>query len=96
MVFKEIDSQLFRFCQIIEEVCEKNLKATLLFVDFSKAFDSIYKRVDRAITIGTWLSLSSPSDPGRNVFSSEKNQIKFGWKERLSSKALQHILSSCP
>ena len=27
--------------QIIEGVCAKNLEATLLFVDFSKAFDSI-------------------------------------------------------
>ena len=44
-VFEEINLQHHRFwlsCWIIEGVCAKNLKATLLFVDFSKEFDSIH------------------------------------------------------
>ena len=36
-------SQILTIRQIILEVFWKNLKATLLFVDFSKAFDSIYR-----------------------------------------------------
>ena len=36
-------SQILTICLIIEGVCVKNLKVTLLFVDFSLAFDSIHK-----------------------------------------------------
>ena len=36
-------SQLLPICQSIEGVCAKNLKATVLFVDLSKAFDSIHR-----------------------------------------------------
>ena len=35
-------SQILTICQILG-VCAKNFKATLLFVDFSKAFDSIHR-----------------------------------------------------
>ena len=31
------------FCRILEGVCTKNLQATILFVDFTKAFDSIHR-----------------------------------------------------
>ena len=36
-------SQILTICQILEGVCAKNLEATILFVDFSKAFDSIHR-----------------------------------------------------
>ena len=36
-------SQILTFHQILEGVCAKNRKATLLFVDFFKAFDSIHR-----------------------------------------------------
>ena len=36
-----ITSQILTIGQIIEEIHVKNAEATLLFVDFSKAFDSI-------------------------------------------------------
>ena len=35
--------QILTIHQIIEGVCVKNLEATFLFVDFSKAFDSIHR-----------------------------------------------------
>ena len=35
--------QIFTIHCIIEGVCAKNLKVTLLFIDFSKAFDSIQR-----------------------------------------------------
>ena len=35
-------SQILIICRILEDVRTKNLEATLLFVDFSKAFDSIH------------------------------------------------------
>ena len=46
MVFREIDPQHHRFnnSNLLEGVCAKSLKATLLFVDFFKAFDSIHRR----------------------------------------------------
>ena len=34
-------SQILTIWQILEGVCAKNLEATLLFVDFFKAFDSV-------------------------------------------------------
>ena len=37
-------SQILTICQILESVRAKNLEATLLFVDFSLAFDSIHRR----------------------------------------------------
>ena len=37
-------SQILTIRRILEGVCAKNLEATLLFVDFSKEFDSIHKR----------------------------------------------------
>ena len=36
-------SQILTICQILEGVHAKNLVATILFVDFSKAFDSIHR-----------------------------------------------------
>ena len=36
-------SQILTICQIIEVVCAKNLEAILLFIDFFKALDSIYR-----------------------------------------------------
>ena len=36
-------SQILTICRILEDVWAKNLQATLLFVDFTKAFDSIHR-----------------------------------------------------
>ena len=36
-------SQILTICRILEGVRSKNLEATILFVDFSKAFDSIHR-----------------------------------------------------
>ena len=36
-------SQILTICRILEGVRAKNLPATLLFVDFTKAFDSIHR-----------------------------------------------------
>ena len=36
-------SQISTICRILEGVCAKNLEVTILFVDFSKAFDSIHR-----------------------------------------------------
>ena len=36
-------SQILIIHQILEEICAKKLEAWLLFVDFSKIFDSIYR-----------------------------------------------------
>ena len=36
-------SQILTICRILEGVWAKNLQATLLFVDFTKAFDSIHR-----------------------------------------------------
>ena len=36
-------SQILTICRILEGVRAKNLRATLLFVDFTKAFDSIHR-----------------------------------------------------
>ena len=36
-------SQILTICRILEGVWTKNLQVTLLFVDFTKAFDSIHK-----------------------------------------------------
>ena len=36
-------SQILTICRILEGVCSKNLEATILFVDFTKAFDSIHR-----------------------------------------------------
>ena len=41
---RSMTSQILTIHQILEEVCAKNLKTTLLLVDFSKAFDSIHRR----------------------------------------------------
>ena len=38
---RSMTSQILTISQILEGVCAKNLKVTLWFVDFSKAFDSI-------------------------------------------------------
>ena len=44
MASKEIDPrQILTICRILEGVWAKNLQATLLFVDFTKAFDSIHR-----------------------------------------------------
>ena len=36
-------SQILTICRILEGVQAKNLQATLLFVNFTKAFDSIHR-----------------------------------------------------
>ena len=36
-------SQILTICRILEGVCAKNLKATILFVNLTKAFDSIHR-----------------------------------------------------
>ena len=36
-------SQILTICRILEGVCAKNLQATLLFIDSTKAFDSIHR-----------------------------------------------------
>ena len=36
-------SQILTICRILDGVWAKNLQATLLFVDFTKAFDSIHR-----------------------------------------------------
>ena len=41
--YQSTTSQCLTIRRIIEGVCAKNPEATLLFVDFSNAFDSIYK-----------------------------------------------------
>ena len=46
MAFGEIDPRHHKFClsvELYEGVLVKNLEAIILFVNFSKAFDSIYK-----------------------------------------------------
>ena len=43
-------------CQILEGVCAKNLEATLLFVDFSKVFDSIHRGKMEQILLAYGLS----------------------------------------
>ena len=46
MASEEIDPQLHKYWtirRILEGVPAKNLQATLLFVDFTKAFDSIHR-----------------------------------------------------
>ena len=48
----EIDPQL-TIHWFIEGECAKNLEATLLFIDFYKAFDSIHRK-ERADTTSTW------------------------------------------
>ena len=40
---KSTTSQILTIHQILEGVCAKNLAATILFVDFTKAFDSIHR-----------------------------------------------------
>ena len=40
---QSITSLILTIRWIIERVCAKNLKTTLLFIDFSKAFDSIHR-----------------------------------------------------
>ena len=36
-------SQILTIHRILDGECAKNLEATILFVDFTKAFDSIYR-----------------------------------------------------
>ena len=45
--------QILTIHQIIEGVCAKNLKTTLLFLDFPKAFDFI-QRKDESNSTGIW------------------------------------------
>ena len=40
---RSMTSQILTICQILEEVCAKNLEATILFVNFTKAFDSMHR-----------------------------------------------------
>ena len=71
-------SQIEKICQIIEGVHAKNLKATLLFVDFSNAFDSIHRGKMKQILLAYGLSketVTSIMTPYKNtkamVFSSD-------------------------
>ena len=43
MVFGKSNPKNHRFRRIVEGVGSKNVEATLLFVNFSKAFDSIHR-----------------------------------------------------
>ena len=45
-------SQILNICRILEGVRARNLQATILFVDFTRAFDSIQK--------GKWTKFYSP------------------------------------
>ena len=45
-------SQLLTICRIFEGVLTKNLEATILFVDFTKAFDSIHRGKMEHILLG--------------------------------------------
>ena len=40
---RSMTSQILTIRRILEGVCAKNLEATILFVDFTKAFDSIHR-----------------------------------------------------
>ena len=52
MVYRESDPQHKIFWHwLLEGICAQNLKATLLFEGFSKAFDSIYRREMEQILI---------------------------------------------
>ena len=53
MAFREIDPWHH---QILVGVCAKNLKATILFVNFAKAFDSIHRRKMEQILLAHGLS----------------------------------------
>ena len=44
-------SQILTICQILEGVHAKNLKVTITFVNFSKAFDSIHRRKTEQILL---------------------------------------------
>ena len=44
-------SQILTICRILEGVREKNLEATILFVDFVKAFDSIHREMMEQILL---------------------------------------------
>ena len=46
-------SQILTICRILEGVRSKNLEAIILFVDFTKAFDSIHS--------GRWSKLYPPT-----------------------------------
>ena len=48
-------SQILTISQIIR-VCAKTLEATLLLVDFSKTFDSIYRGMIEQILLSIWSS----------------------------------------
>ena len=40
---RSMTSQILTIRRILEDICSKNLQATILFVDFTKAFDSIHR-----------------------------------------------------
>ena len=49
--FRSTTKQILTIHQIIEGVCAKNFKATLLFINFFKAFDSIYREEMKQILL---------------------------------------------
>ena len=56
-------SQILIIRQILEGVCTKNLEATIIFVDLTKAFDSIHRRKKMEqilLTYGLQKKLSQP------------------------------------
>ena len=53
--------QILTICWIIKGVRAKNLKATLLFIDFSKAFDSVHRGKMEQILLGNGLSKETVS-----------------------------------
>ena len=50
---RSMTSQILTIHQILESVCAKNLEATILFVNFAKAFDSIHRGKMEQILL-TW------------------------------------------
>ena len=62
MAFREIDLryQILTIHRILDDVCAKNLEATILFVNFSKAFDSIHRENTEQILLTYPKKMSQP------------------------------------
>ena len=76
-------SQILTIHRILEGICAKNLEATILFVDFSKAFDSIHRRKMEQIP----LTYSLPKQTVaaiRMLYKKHKSKsLISGWRHRL-------------
>ena len=55
-------SQILTICRILEGVCAKNLEAIILFVNFTKAFDSIHRGKMEQILLTYGLSCAYTSE----------------------------------